>query len=922
MLTAFSLSKTIKQHRRHKNGERKCVRRSCVLIQVFHSDVAAPILSKVCSMRCSYRTLLFALALAPVALASPARAQMQGFRPPAVPLVTHDPLFSIWSPSDKAYSSNTRHWTQREHALTTLVRVDDQTFRVMGTGLEEMGALRQTELKITPTRSIYTFQNPKVSLTLTFTSPLLPDDMDVLARPITYISYSVVSRDGKPHAVKIMQAMAGVVSVNTPDEPIVAGSEKMVGLTALNVGAVEPTMLRPAGDDVRINWGKAYLAAPNAAVVTSGPADALMTSFDETGTFLPALATAGAQQTSATNPTLALVIDAGQVRTRPVERHSMVAYDEEYAIRYFSQNLRPYWRRKGATIQTMLPQAEREYADLMKRCAAFDAQLMGDMTQVGGERYAQLSALAYRQGLAGCGFAADSNGLLMIFTKENSSNGCIATTDLMYPAAPQFLLLSSALAKGLVAPVLVYSASPRWKFPFAPHDLGIYPQATGQVYGGGEESTNEGEMMPVEESGNMIILMLAIAKMDGNADFSSKWWPQLTAWEGYLEKYGKDPENQLCTDDFMGHLAHNANLSVKAILAIAAYGELCRMRGDTASANKYQALAKEYAQNWIQVSNDGDHSRLAFDKPNTWSQKYNLVWDKILGLNVFPPEVAQKEVAYYKKQMQPYGVPLDSRTHLTKTDWTLWSATLADNKADFQTLVSPIYDYLNDTTARLPFVDSYVTDNKNSDGMRARPVIGGVFIKMLADPTMWKKYVGQGQKLGNDFAAFPPTPTVMVDVLTSQKTAQTWHYTENIPSPNWFANNFDDSGWKAGPGGFGAPGTAGGVVRTEWRSNDIWMRRQVTLPATLPVNLQLYAYHDEDLKVYINGVLAAKAAGYTGAYEILEMRPEARAQLKPGATVALAVTCHQTNGGQYVDVGFAHEVMPVQYVHVGNAIDF
>ena len=190
----------------------------------------------------------------------------------------------------------------------------------------------------------------------------------------------------------------------------------------------------------------------------------------------------------------------------------------------------------------------------------------------------------------------------------------------------------------------------------------------------------------------------------------------------------------------MGHLAHNSNLSVKAILAIAAYGELCKMRGDAAAGAKYHAKAREYAQHWIEVAGDGDHYRIAFDSPNTWSQKYNLIWDKLLGLGIFPAEVARKEVAYYKKMIQRYGVPLDSRTHLTKTDWCLWSATLADDRRDFEYIVSPIYDYLNETSARLPFVDSYVTDNRRSDGMRARPVIGGVFIKMLEDPATWKKW--------------------------------------------------------------------------------------------------------------------------------------------------------------------------------------
>ncbi len=858
-------------------------------------------------MRFIHRTLLRSLALAPLALTVPAQAQIEGFRPPSVPLVAHDPLFSIWSNSDKAYSSDTRHWTQREHALTTLIRVDDEALRVMGRGLEEMGALRQTGLKVTPTRSIYSFQNPKIALTLTFTSPLLPDDMDVLTRPVTYISYSVRSLDGKPHAVKIMQTMSGALAVNVPETPVKTDKTMVGNISALSVGAAEPTLLRPAGDDIRINWGRAFLAAPNAEASDIVGGDSLLRAFSDMGTF-PMRSVLNGATYRAGDSSVALVLDAGQVGATPVERHSMVAYDEEYAVRFFSQNLRPYWRRNGGTPQTLLSGAERDYASLMKRCAAFDEQLMTDLTRSGGAKYAQMAALAYRQGMAGCGYAADANGMLLVLPKENSSNGCIATTDIFFPAAPQFLLLSSALAKGVVAPTMVYSTSPKWKFAFAPHDLGVYPQATGQVYAGGETATREGDLMPVEESGNMLILMLAIAKMEGNADFASKWWPILTKWEAYLEKYGKDPEDQLSTDDFMGHLAHNANLSVKAILAIGAYGELCRMRGETERADKYRALAREYAANWMQVVGDGDHSRLAFDKPNSWSQKYNLVWDKLLGLNVFPPSVAKQEVAFYKKQMQPYGLPLDSRTKLSKSDWTLWCATMADNQADFETLTTPLYNYLHTTGARLPFVDSYYTDNVNSDGMRARPVIGGVFIKMLDDPAMWSQYAQRGAKASNNFAPFPKLPVVTTVVPTSQNQPQTWRVTEQNPGDGWMNPGYNDANWNLAPAPFGT----GGGIGTVWRSNDIWIRRDIKLPQTLPANIKIAAFHDEDLRVYINGVLAMKAEGYTGAYDLFDISPEARAQMKPGATITVAATCHQNNGGQFLDIGFSSETMPLQ----------
>jgi Domain of unknown function (DUF1793) len=258
--------------------------------------------------------------------------------------------------------------------------------------------------------------------------------------------------------------------------------------------------------------------------------------------------------------------------------------------------------------------------------------------------------------------------------------------------------------------------------------------------------------------------------------------------------------------------------------------------------------------------------------------------------------------------MQRYGVPLDSRTHLTKTDWSFWSATLAENQNDFETILAPIYDYLNETTTRDPLTDSYETDKIESGGMHARPVVGGLFIKMLATPDLWKKWAHRDHTKVGNWAPLPETPQLKItDVVpTAQAAPVTWNYTFQTPPEAWNSTTFDSSGWKQGPSGFGTDGTPGAVVRTKWNTGDIWIRREVTLPSQSFPHLQFYVDHDEDVEIYVNGQLAASDSGFTTGYVPLEISPAAKASLKPGAQVVLAAHCHQTTGGQAIDIGIAN----------------
>lgn len=826
-------------------------------------------------------------------------------RPPAVPLVAHDPYFSIWSRADQLTDVETTHWTGKPHRLTSLVVIDGKFFRLMGAEPASVSALPQTKLEVLPTRTIYSFEGAGVALTMTFMTPALPEDIDLLARPVTYLTYDCRSTDGNKHKVNLHLSASGELAVNDPGQNVVVSMERWDDLSVHKVGSEDQPVLARQGDDIRIDWGWLYLAAGGDAriswqVLPNGRPRPFPRGQTEPVTLDQPVPGSMLQAAVALEP-----MTAGE---QPFSRWLMLAYDDLYSIQYLKQNLRPYWRRNGWEARDLLKAAARDYESLKRRCEAFDAELTADLRKAGGERYAEIATLAYRQCFAASKFVADANGQPLSFSKENHSNGCVGTSDVFYPMAPQFLLFGPSVAKSFIVPFMNYAASERWRFPFAPHDLGTYPHANGQRYGGGERS--EENQMPVEESGNLLILMAAVAEMEGNAGFAGLYWPQLTQWAAYLKDKGFDPENQLCTDDFAGHLAHNVNLSAKAICGIAAYAKLCEMRGEAAAAREYAALAKAFVGRWLKEADDGDHYRLAFDKPGTWSQKYNIVWDRILGLGLWPETALRKEMDHYRRVQNPFGLPLDNRSQYTKLDWVLWTATLTQNREDFEALVDPVWKFLNETPDRFPMTDWYWTHDAKRRGFTARPVVGGVFLQMLYDEAVWKKYAGRDVTGAANYAPAPKVPKVVMVVPAADEQPVVWRYTTGKPGPAWSQPDFDDTSWKEGRSGFGTAGTPGAVVNTVWDTQDIWLRREIEIPAGDLASPQLWLHHDEDAEIFIDGVRALRARSFSTGYEA--QAPDARTSglLKPGKHL-IAVHCRQTSGGQYIDVGLV-DVMPAE----------
>ncbi|SIN66705.1 glutaminase family protein [Chitinophaga niabensis] len=580
-------------------------------------------------------------------------------------------------------------------------------------------AADQKDVDIKAMATKYLFSCGKVDLELTFTSPLLIKDLTLLATPISYITYQVKSNDGNKHQVSVLLTASTDIAVDQPTQQVTARSSATGNVKLLQTGTVEQPILMKKGDDRRIDWGYFYVGASKdysrqyiSADEKTGISQFLHNKYQ------------GPTEKAGKRLSLNTVVSFGEVGSQPVEKFMLLGYDEVYAIQYFGTNLRPWWNKNGkGNFSALMNTAATNYNTVIKKTKSFQDTIYTDARKAGGEAYAKLCELVYRQSIAAHGLVESPQKELLFLSKENFSNGCIGTVDLTYPSAPLYLAYNPELEKGMMNGIFYYSESGKWTKPFAAHDIGTYPQANGQVYG---------EDMPVEEAGNMVILTAAIAKAEGNADYAKQHWPVLTTWAKYLDKEGFDPANQLCTDDFAGHLARNVNLSAKAIMALRSYAFLADKLGHKAAAEYYLGRSIEMMQNWIKMSGNGDHFSLTFDKKDTWSQKYNLVWDKVLDFRLFPESVFEKEISYYLTKQQTYGLPLDSRKTYTKSDWIIWTAVMAKEN-EFEKFILPLQKYAEETSSRVPISDWHETTNGKQVGFQARSVVGGYFMKVFND---------------------------------------------------------------------------------------------------------------------------------------------------------------------------------------------
>ena len=305
---------------------------------------------------------------------------------------------------------------------------------------------KQKEVVITATQTIYKFACGNVNLKLTFTSPLLMNDLMLLTRPVSYLSFAISADDRKTHSAQLYLGVSSGLAVNTPSQAVKATAYTSGNLSVLKAGSLAQPVLQKKGDDVRIDWGYVYVAAPQSEMPVQKvtPKEVGITNFVST-VKMPLQASQGTQLML--NTTLSF----SNISKDEQEKYIMIGYDDIYAVQYFKQNLRPYWNKdRKSTIEKQLALANNTYKDVMKQCDNFNKTMYNDAKKAGGEDYAKLCVAAYRQSISAHKAVVSPQGDLLFLSKENFSNGSINTVDITYPSAPLYLLYNPGLLKGMM----------------------------------------------------------------------------------------------------------------------------------------------------------------------------------------------------------------------------------------------------------------------------------------------------------------------------------------------------------------------------------------------------------------------------------------------------------------------------------------
>jgi hypothetical protein len=593
-------------------------------------------------------------------------------------------------------------------------------------------ALEQTMLEVTPTRSRFTLEGGGVELVAEFLSPVEPGDLTRQSIPLSYVLISARSIDGHSHDVQVYADISGEWTSGDDSQQITwTPSQVSYANGTLQTWTVQLTSQQPLTEQGQMAaWGSIVWATPSSARLTyqSGQDIVVRGQFVSTGKLTNGNDTSY-RAIQDNWPVFAFCADLGQVGRPAATVPLSIGLVRTPAVSYLGQSLQPLWTTKFSTWQDMLGFFHADLAGARRRADSLDARITSDATAAGGTAYAGLCAISLRQAYGGTELIAGPNGQPWAFLKEISSDGNVSTVDVLYPASPVWVYADPGYLGLLLEPLLAYAETGGWPKTFAEHDLGSsYPVASG--HNNGQE-----EDMPVEESGNMLIMSAAYLQQVPSAAraFATAHYKILKQWADYLAANLPDPGFQNQTDDFAGPIAHSVNLALKGIIAVAAMSQIATAAGNAADAASYQAKAAQFISYWRSHAQDPSEAHLDLTYSGsgggdgTWGTTYNGFADRLLGTGLLPSSVLAGQAAWYASVSNLFGLPLQVPHSYAKSDWELFTAAWLSGYPVKQQLIEQVYTYANTTPSRVPFSDLYDTITGQQAAFQARPVQGGIF---------------------------------------------------------------------------------------------------------------------------------------------------------------------------------------------------
>lgn len=369
-------------------------------------------------------------------------------------------------------------------------------------------------------------------------------------------------------------------------------------------------------------------------------------------------------------PTFAFAVDLGSVDTTAVSTLFTLGLAQESAVQFDGASgvvsVPSLWTSYYSTELEALAFFHTDYATATGLADTFDDKISTDSSAAGGADYVTLTSLAARQAF-GATQLAGATDAPYLFLKEISSDGNVQTVDVIFPFHPILIYTNPTLLKLLLDPLFINQESGQYPNKYSMHDLGSnYPNATGHPLGNDEQQ-------PLEECGNMLIMVLSYAQRASDTPYLSQHYAILDQWTQYLIEEALIPANQISTDDFAGSLANQTNLALKGIIGIEAMAVIANLTGNTATSANYTSIAHDYITEWqslgIAMDADPPHTTLAYGMNDTHGLLYNLYGDKELGLNLVPQSVYDMQSAFYPTVVEQYGVPLDTRHDYAKSEF-------------------------------------------------------------------------------------------------------------------------------------------------------------------------------------------------------------------------------------------------------------